>query len=277
MDPRWLQWIMLNALTGSPLVSVALLVGLGWAADSFTFGLLPSPARAWRRYRRAQVLERTVAINLHDRRARYELADLWLDRGRAEAALALLKPSIAAGEDDAATLLLMGRACFAAGHPEQAEVFLDEARARDAQVGHGALDLETGRGRLLAKRPREALAPLQAYVALHPGAVEARALLGDALAASGDAAGARAMRAQAWAAYASAPLFLQRRERRWAWRARPSRPILYAVLAVTGAAVLYQAAAPELAALRRQQQQRRRALPAMAPAGAAPDNVIEGE
>ncbi len=39
------------------------------------------------------------------------------------------------------------------------------------------------------------------------------------------------MRDEAWKDYVSAPGFQRRRERGWAWRARPCRPLAYAALA----------------------------------------------
>ena len=37
------------------------------------------------------------------------------------------------------------------------------------------------------------------------------------------------MRDEAWNEYVSAPRFQRRKERLWAWRARPSRPATYAI------------------------------------------------
>ena len=54
------------------------------------------------------------------------------------------------------------------------------------------------------------------------------------------------MRDQAWDEYQSAPGFQRRKERKWAWRARPSRPAMYAVLALMGVVLFGRFAAPAL-------------------------------
>ncbi|HET9452229.1 MAG TPA: hypothetical protein VFO83_15170, partial [Aggregicoccus sp.] len=76
MLTKWILWMLLARLTGSPLLSLLALLLLYLALDRFTLQLLPSPLRAWGRWRRAAQLERGLAVNAHDRRARYELADL---------------------------------------------------------------------------------------------------------------------------------------------------------------------------------------------------------
>jgi hypothetical protein len=63
------------------------------------------------------------------------------------------------------------------------------------------------------------------------GTVEGRVLLAQALDRGGRDADAALMRDEAWKEYVSAPGFQRRRERLWAWRARPSRPLTYALVA----------------------------------------------
>lgn len=71
-------------------------------------------------------------------------------------------------------------------------------------------------------------------------------LLARAVRAMGDDGKAALIREEAWNEYVSAPRFQRRVERRWAWRARPSRPITYAVLIVIAGALFTQFAAPTL-------------------------------
>jgi len=78
-------------------------------------------------------------------------------------------------------------------------------------------------------------------VAAHPHRVEGHYLLSRALRRSGDAVGAESARRRAWEEYDTALPYQRRLERRWAWRARPSRPLIYGAAAC--AAVLLLATA----------------------------------
>lgn len=241
MSNYW-WWLILSQVTGNPLLALVLLFVGGWALDQFTFGILPSPLRAWRRFRRAGALEREIGINPHNRKARFELADLYLEHRRPAKALEVLKPNLAAGDDDAATLYLMGRAAYGTGHAKEAETFLAEAMDRDPEYRMGAIFLELGRGRLAQGDPAGARAALDEFCNRRKGTVEGKVLLARACAQSGDPARAAELRKQAWADYAHAPRFLQRQERWWAWRLQPWRPVALAIGAALLAAGLAQVA-----------------------------------
>ncbi len=222
--------MMLSSLLGSRLGTLALVLFLLWSTDRFTWQLFPRPLRAFHRWRRMAELRRLIAINPNDRRSRLELADLLVGQGRFSTAVDILKPNLAAGDDDATTLYVMGVACLGSEHSEQGEVFLQAARDRDASYRMGAIDLELGRWRLVRGNVAGAQEALERFCELRRGSVEGKVLLARSRAAAGDLAGARRLRQLAWEDYASEPGFQQRQDRRWAWRARPSRPIAYAVL-----------------------------------------------
>ena len=81
--------------------------------------------------------------------------------------------------------------------------------------------------------------------------VEGKVLLARALAAGGDATTASKLKDDAWRDYAAAPRFQKRRERFWAWRAKPARPLSYLAVAVVIGALFARFGAPiveELAA-----------------------------
>ena len=222
-------WLILSQVTGSPVMALVLLGVGGWALDQFTLGILPSPLRAYRRWRRTSSLTELLTINPHDRRARFELADLLCDHRRFARALEVLKPNVAAGDSDAATLYLMGRAAYGSGHPREAETFLGESLEQDPEYRMGATLLELGRGRLAAGDVAGAETALRDFCKRRQGTVEGRVLLSQACAARGDQAEADRWRSEAWKEYATAPPFLQRQERWWAWRIRPWRPALLAL------------------------------------------------
>jgi len=245
MLTKWILWMLLARLTGSPLLSLLALVVLYLVLDRFTLQLLPSPLRLWARWRRAGQLQRLLETNPHDRRARYELADLWVARGRHADAVRVLKPNLEAGDEDAATLYLLGVAYLGAGQAAQGELLLDEAERLEPGYGLGAIELARGRSRLARGAltgDAGALSALERFCRARPGSVEGRVLLARALERAGRSAEAAQARDLAWSDYRAAPRFQRRRERRWAWRARPSRPLAYAaalaVLLLTGALLL---------------------------------------
>lgn len=225
---RYFQWLILTSLTGSPVLSIVLLLAAWFVLDRFTFGLLPDPLRFFARWRRTGFLERTLSANPHDRRSRFELAELYIGQRRYAKALNVLKPNLEAGDDDVPTLFAMGVACCGAGHPEQGEVFLQAAAEKDPGFRVGAIDLELGRWRLKRGEAPGAQEALQRFLRVREGTVEGRVLLAQALLRGGREPDAALMREEAWKEYVSAPRFQRRVERFWAWRAKPSRPLAYA-------------------------------------------------
>lgn len=230
MSSSWLIWIVLSWVTGSPVVAAVIVLAIWWLGDRATFRLLPDPFGFFRRRARAGDLRRSLATNPHDRRARLELGQLYLDTGRPALAAPLLRANIEAGDDDAHTIFAMGAALARTGEWDRAETVLAAARDRDPAFRQGEIDLELGRMRLRKGEAGGAVEPLRRFIGERPGTVEGRYWLGRALAATGDAAGARAARDDAWREYAALARFRRQRERPFAWRLKPWRPAFVAVL-----------------------------------------------
>jgi tetratricopeptide (TPR) repeat protein len=242
-----LQWYLLSWLTGSPLGALALLALVWWLGDRFTFRVMPDPLRRLGRWRRMNVLRRTLAVNPHDRRARLELAQLLLDARRPGEAARVLRPNVEAGDEDVYTAFAMGAALARSGEADAAERVLAVARAEDPRFRAGEIDLELGRLRVRRGDFAGARAPLERLLAVRPGSVEGRYWLARALAGLGQAADARRVRDDAWREYASLPRFHRRQERPFAWRLRPWRPALLLVAALVAALLagrLVSSAAP---------------------------------
>lgn len=123
----------------------------------------------------------------------------------------------------------MGAACLGAGYHEQGEKLLGHVDELQPDFRVAETELVRGRARLARQDYAGAKAALERLVAVRKGTVEGRVLLSRAMGALGDDGGAALMRDQAWHEYAAAPGFQQRRDRLWAWRARPSRPLMYGV------------------------------------------------
>jgi hypothetical protein len=246
MGTSWLQWIILSRLTGSPVGSALALLIIWYAVDRFTIGLMPSPLRWISKWRYRQRLEKAILANPHDRRARLELAQLEVERGRGKRAMELLRPTFDAGADDIQSVFTMGQACLLEGHLSQGEKLLAHAEDMDPDFRLGEIHLVLGRARLKAKDYAGAQRALSTLVKLRTGTVEGRVLLAQAYAGAGDDVTALAHQDAAWHEYVVAPRFKRRQERLWAWRARPMRPLLYGTLLIAAAALLISVAAPAL-------------------------------
>lgn len=238
MFSKWLIWLILSRLTGSPIGSAIGLLVFWVLVDRFTLGLLPDPFRwVWRLQREGRA-KRTLQQNPHDGRARLEWATLLLERRAYAKAVEVLKPSLARGDDEVNTVFTMGAACAGAGFHDQAEKLLAHVSGFSPDFRVGELSLVLGRARLARGDFRGAKQALERLVTLRGGTVEGRVLLAKAVAGLGDDGAAALIRDQAWAEYVGAPGFQRRRERLWAWRARPSRPITWALIAVLAVFVM---------------------------------------
>lgn len=237
MLSKLLLFYVLTWLTGSPLAAVGVLLLLWWLGDRATFKLLPDPLRPLARLRRRAALRDALRVNPHDRRARFELAELLLEGRHPARAVEVLRPNVEAGDEDARTAFVMGAALGRSGHAEAAESALEVVRAADPRFRAGELDLELGRQRLARGDLAGAAEALERLLVERPGTVEGRYWLARAREKAGDVAAGRRLREEAWREYAAMPRFHRRHERPFAWRANPWRPAA-ATLGVAAIAAL---------------------------------------
>jgi hypothetical protein len=249
----YFMWIILTAITGSPLGSAVVLILFWLGIDRVALGIFPDPVRWVMRWRRTGMLERTLVGNPHDGRARLELAQLYVERGKGKAAVDVLRPTFDTGADDIQSVFTMGEACLQAGYVEQGEKLLEHAEDLNPDFRVGEIHLVRGRQRLARGDFQGAKSALETLVKTRRGTITGRGLLSKAMAGLGDDAGAALMRDEAWNEYVSAPRFQRRKERLWAWRARPSRPATYLLLVILGFGLFATVVAPKLSAWARTQ------------------------
>lgn len=242
----FLQWAILASITGSPLGSAVALLVFWFLVDRFTLGVLPDPWRALMRRRREGTLRRLILGNPHDGRARLELAQLYVERGKGQAAVEVLRPTFDNGAEDIQSVFTMGAGCLQAGYVEQGEKLLAHASELDEDFRVGEIELVRGRARLARGDFAGAKVALEAFLQHRKGSVEGRVLLAKALDGLGDDANAALLRDAAWHEYLVAPGFQRRQERLWAWRARPSRPATYALLVVLAFILFVRFGAPAI-------------------------------
>lgn len=241
-------WIILSSVFRSPVLAGAAIIIGGFVFEQVAIGFLPSPLRWYRRWRRGAKLEHNLLANPNDRKSRFELAESYVSSRRYQKAVDMLKPNMAAGDDDPHTLFLMGVACLGAGHSQQGETFLEAAEEQDPNFRMGAIDLERGRFRIERKDYKGAIEALQRFNKSRAASVEGAFLLAKAMELSGDDSGAALQREEAWKQYVSSPGFQRKRERAWAWRARPSRPLIYGTLVLLGLVAFFKFGYPAIRA-----------------------------
>jgi tetratricopeptide (TPR) repeat protein len=243
---KFFIWYLLARMTGSPIASAIGLLVFYWAIDRYTLGVLPDPFRFINTFRKQWRLETHLQHVPHDRKARTDLAELYLQRKQYAKAVDLLRPNLEAGDDDIASVFDMGVACLGAGHVQQGEKLLAHALEMQPDFRVGEIHLALGRFRLARRDFAGARTALEQLVNARKGTVEGRVLLAKALDGVKDDGAAALMRDQAWSEYVAAPGFQRRRERLWAWRARPSRPLMYAIAVVLVLFVLGQLVLPAM-------------------------------
>jgi tetratricopeptide (TPR) repeat protein len=239
---QWMLWLLLSWITGSPVTALLILAALWLLGDRLTFRVLPDPLRALARWRRRGQLRGVLQLNPHDRRARFELAELLLQARRPRQAAEVLRPNVLAGDEDVRTAFAMGAALGRSGEHEAAERALEVARAQEPHFRLGELDLELGRQRLARGQLAGAREALERVVAERPGTVEGRWLLFRTLSGLGEGEAADAVRRDALREYRLLPRFQRRQERPFAWRLAPWRPAAVALVVVAALGVAAVAA-----------------------------------
>ena len=234
-------WLMLSFLLQRPLVAGLVVLAIWLVADR-AWVRWRSPFKWWQRRQTLERLRRTLDVNPHNRDARFELAELLVDRGDFDGAWAVIEKNLEAGDSDAETLWLAGRAAFGSSHKDATETgerLLSQAREANPKFRSGAIDLELGRGRLSAQRFAEARDALQQAIEARPGSVEAHVLLARAQEGLGQSDEAAKTKATAWQLFGESPRFKRRQDRKWAWKAKPSAALRhYAIIVGVVAAIV---------------------------------------
>jgi len=241
---KFFLFYLISSFTGSPLLALLVLLALWWLGDRATFQLFPDPLRWVARWRRRGQLRQTLEVNPHNRRARFELAELVLEAGHPAQAVVILRPNVEAGDDDVHTELAWGAALGRSGSAEDAERALARAHTASPGFRSGEIDLELGRQRLARGDLAGARQALERLLQSRPGTVEGRWLLSRALRGLGDRTGAARRRQEAWAEYACLPRFQRRQQRLFAWRSKPMRPVALALAGLLAAALAFWVARP---------------------------------
>ena len=234
---NWINFSILWMLTGSPVAAAVILLLAYAIADWYAFGFLRGVAHAVADFHCGRRPRLVLLHNPHDRKARADLGDVLVSQRRYRRAIAIVKPLADENPHDLNALYMLGVACLATGRVREGEIFLGEVYEADPGYRDCAALLQLGRFRV-RRGDGSAAEPLRRYLETHPHHVEARFLLSQACVLARDHAAAAAERARCWREYETELPYQRRRDRIWAWRARPSRPLIYAAAACCGIALV---------------------------------------
>lgn len=218
MSSSWLTWTVVTALTGNPLVGLAVVLILAWAGEGWFRGRWWNPTRWWQRLERVRRLRADIAANPHDATAKAQLGGLLVDRAPAEAKV-LLEEVHGRYPDMALVAFHLGAARLKLGDGAGGRAAIEHALGLKKDVGFGEPMIRLGDHELAAGRPAEAVACYERALQVHTSSAEALYKLGRAKAALGDREGARRAWAETLDLGRGAPDFKARLDRPWRFRA----------------------------------------------------------
>lgn len=220
----YLGFILLSYALRSPWLMAGLLLVIVFRR------FLPDPVVWVRTQGRIRALETQIAANPANITARRDRAQIALDRLRPRKALKLLDEARRRAPDDPELLYLTGVARLRSGDAEGALEPLVRAVDLDPRVRYGEPYLVAAEALTRLRRFEEAEDALERYVRANGSSVQgwvrlARVRRGasSAIAARGDAAGAKEALAEALRTFAQVPRYRKRSEIGWWLRAQLDR------------------------------------------------------
>jgi tetratricopeptide (TPR) repeat protein len=235
------KWLLFSAvwwITGNPVLAIIVMLLAAWAAERTFVGLLPDPLRGVRAWLRRRELYRCVENNPVDGPCLLALGRDAVERWRHRTALPLLQRALARMPTEAEARYLLGLAEIGCREVEPGLERIRALLAEQPRYRFGEPWLEVGARLLSIGRNDLAREALNGFLKIQPSSVRGHFLLGVALARSGDREAARAARRRAWDEFRTQPRFRRKVDRRYAWRANPTRPLLYGGIALVLAAIL---------------------------------------
>lgn len=235
------KWFLFSALwwvTGNPLVALMVMLLAAWAADRAFLGLLPDPLHRVRAWLHRREMQRCIENNPADGPCLLALGRDAVERWQHRLARPLLVRALERMPQEPEARYLLALAEIGCGDVDAGGARVRELLREQPRYRFGEPWLEVG-ARLLARgRNDQALEALEGFARLQPSSVRGLYLLAIAHERRGDRARARAFRRQAWEEFKTLPRFRRKQDRRYAWRANPTRPILYGGVAAAVLATL---------------------------------------
>jgi len=205
----FLWWI-----TGSPFLSILLLLLLFYFLDRRYVGLFPSLTKPIHLARRTAKLKQELQLNPHHTGNKQELARIYIDKKQYQNALPYTEEVYKKIGDSPEALYEWGLCLLNTGSIEKGEQLILQALSSDPMLKYGEPYLELGEvfSRLDSQK---GLHYLEKIPAIHSSSVETYYRLGHLYLQLGRSADAKAAFKEAIVIYSSLPKYLRRKQRRW--------------------------------------------------------------
>ncbi|MFH1807855.1 MAG: tetratricopeptide repeat protein [Pseudomonadota bacterium] len=235
------KWLLFSAVwwvTGNPILAIIVMLLAAWAAERTFVGVLPDPLRGFRAWRQRSEWLHCIENNPVDGPCLLCLGRDAVERWRHRQAHPYLQRALERMPREPEARYLLGLAEIGCRDVEAGLVRIRALLEEQPRYRFGEPWLEVGARLLSIGEHVQARQALEGFLQIQPSSVRGHFLLGVALARGGDREGSRREKRRAWEEFLTQPRFRRKVDRRYAWRANPSRPLLYAAIAAVLSLVL---------------------------------------
>jgi len=206
-------------ITGNPILAGLIVLAIVTGSSLLYARRFYRFRQAWRDAARARRLHAELAVNPEDAKARSDLGELLVRKGRWAEALGHLERAIARCDDLPDTNFYLGWAYLALGNLEQGRRYIARALELNPRFGYGEPHLRLGDFFYQRGDYEEAIRHYEAFRAIHTSGLEGWCKLGECYLAVGDRERAIEVLRAAAEAYRSAPWYRRQEEGAWGRRA----------------------------------------------------------
>ncbi|WP_159881412.1 tetratricopeptide repeat protein [Paenibacillus puerhi] len=212
-------FILLTWLLGNPFVALIVLLLIVYMLDRRFIGLTPSFLKPLQRGRRLRRLRDELRLSPHHTSTKHEVARIYMDQKKYEAAYELLTEVHRVMDDSADVLSELGICQLGRGHLEEGESLILRALEINPRVKYGDPYLKLGEA-YAATDPERAIRYLESFREVNSSSCEAYYRQGQLYQQLGRAEEARRSFRETVELYRGLPKYKRRHERRWALMAR---------------------------------------------------------
>lgn len=217
MSQSWIVYLVVSALTRSPLLGLLAIAILWYSGSAWWVGRLWNPLAPLKEHFRIRDLRRELGVNPHNLNVRAELGALLATRRPAEAK-ELLEEVVRRAPELPLPHVHLGQALLALGDTAGGAAAIEAGLRTRPDVKYGEPLVRLGDHHLAKGDAAAAAVAFERATRVHTSYAEAWYKAGVAAAAQGDHATARAHWQEALASTEHAPAFKRRIDRSWRWR-----------------------------------------------------------
>ncbi|MEK8126454.1 tetratricopeptide repeat protein [Paenibacillus filicis] len=212
-------FILLTWLFGNPFVALIVLLLIVYMLDRRFVGLTPSFLKPLKRARRLSRLRDELRLSPHDLSTKHEIARIYMEQKKYDAAYELLVDVHRIMDDSADVLSELGLCQLRRGHLDEGEALIIRALAINPRVKYGDPYMWLGEAYAVSE-PERAIGYLKKFNEVNSSSCEAYYRQGMLYRQLGRAEEARRSFRETMELYRGLPKYKRRHERRWALLAR---------------------------------------------------------